>query len=497
MLFNSVQFLIFFPVVLLLYYVLPEKTRKYMLLIASFYFYMSWSFNYVFLILFSIIVTYLGSIYIDKINASDKQEKSKKRSKNLIILTVLSTNLLILFVFKYFNFFFARLFQIINFTGANLQAPYLNWLLPVGISFYTFQALSYTIDVYKGTIKAERRFVNYALFVSFFPQLVAGPIERSGNLLPQLNNLKGFDFENFKQGLKLMLFGFFQKIVIADNIAAIVNTVYENPSDYYGAQILIATVLFAFQIYCDFAGYSNIAIGCAKCMGIKLMQNFKTPYFARSVREFWRRWHISLSTWFKDYLYIPLGGNRKGKTRTYINIIIVFAVSGLWHGAELTFLFWGLLHGAYQIIEILSEKHLSRAKTVLKIKENGILNRATSLLLTFVLVDFAWIFFRANSLSDSIIILKNMFNFDYYTSQYFDITALGVDERQAIIILVSFAILFVCSYLQYSDKTAKLSAKIPEPLKWAGYIAAVNYVLVFGNYSLNSDVAQQFIYFQF
>ncbi len=497
MLFNSGQFLVFFPIVLILYYVLPQKFRKYFLLIASFYFYMCWSAQYIVLILISIIITFLGGIFIQKTNDNKAEENIKRKHKNLILFGVLSSNLLILFVFKYFNFFFSRLFQILGFIGLNFDEPVLNLLLPVGISFYTFQALSYTIDVYRGTIKAENRFVNYALFVSFFPQLVAGPIERSGKLLPQIDNLKGFDYSNFTDGLKLMLFGFFQKVVLADNIAIAVNTVYNDVNNYFGAQVLIATVLFAIQIYCDFAGYSNIAIGCAKCMGIKLMQNFNTPYFASSVKEFWHRWHISLSTWFKDYLYIPLGGSRRGKLRTYINVIIVFVVSGLWHGAELTFVFWGLLHGIYQVTGEIFSPVKAKISNTLQFNKHSVIYKISTCLVTFIFVDFAWIFFRANNLSESFIVIKNLFNLNYYSFDYFNLTLLGLTNTQSIVIVIGILVLFIASLMQYNNTITSLSQKIPSPLKWAGYIIAVNVVLAFGSYGTMPGAGAQFIYFQF
>ncbi len=497
MLFNSWQFLVFFPIVLIFYYILPQKARKYFLLLASLFFYMNWSASYVFLILFSIVATYFGGIFIERINVSNRQEAQKTKGKKAVLTAVLAVNLFLLFLFKYFNFFFARLFQVINFSGLELEVPYLNLLLPVGISFYTFQALSYTIDVYRGTIKAEHRFVNYALFVSFFPQLVAGPIERSKNLLPQIDDLSGFDFNNFKQGLKIMLFGFFQKVVLADNISVVVNTVFNDANNYFGAQVFIASLLFAIQIYCDFSGYSLIAIGCAKCMNVKLMQNFKNPYFARSIKEFWSRWHISLSLWFKDYLYIPLGGNRKGTLRTYINVFVVFVVSGLWHGAELTFLFWGFLHGFYQIVGSVTNNARSKMRKALHINENKAFYNIYSRLITFFLAAFAFIFFRANSMSESVVIVKNMLNLKYYALEYFNITSLGIDNTQAIVIIVGLVFLFICSYLQYTGKYVKLGEKTPAPLKWAGYILVVNLILIFGNYGPASSSASEFIYFQF
>ncbi|MDF4201837.1 MBOAT family protein [Maribacter sp. SA7] len=311
----------------------------------------------------------------------------------------------ILFLFKYYNFFNDSIFGLLTDWGIRMTLPNFDLLLPVGISFYTFQAVGYTIDVYRGDIKSEKHFGIYALFVSFFPQLVAGPIERAVNLLPQFKETKKIDYAQAAQGIKLMIWGYFMKIVVADRLAIYVNSVYGIPEYHSSITLFIATIFFAFQIYCDFAGYSNIAIGCAKIMGFDLMTNFRRPYFAQSCAEFWSRWHISLSTWFKDYVYIPLGGNRVGTTKNYRNILITFVISGLWHGANWTFVIWGGLNGLYQVLfKIL--KISPKRKT-----ENTEFNfiYIGNLILTFVLISFSWIFFRANTFTDALVIIERMF----------------------------------------------------------------------------------------
>ena len=363
MLFNSLNFLIFFPIAALLYWVLPHKVRWVWLLIASYYFYMCWNASYALLLATSTLITYLSGLLIGKANRV-KNEKKRVRLRKFWVFLSFTLNLGILFFFKYFSFAVDNLNLILNALHMKLITPDFDVLLPVGISFYTFQALSYTVDIYRGDLPPERNLGKYALFVSFFPQLVAGPIERSKNLITQLHEKHTFCYTEVKNGLLLMLWGFFQKLVIADRAAILVNQVFNQYNEYAGFQIAIAVLLFAMQIYCDFAGYSNIAIGAAHVMGFSLMKNFDRPYFSKSIPEFWRRWHISLSTWFRDYLYIPMGGNRKGTFRKYFNVMVTFLASGLWHGASWNYVAWGLLHGLYQVIGGL----LNHWKTVLQLQ---------------------------------------------------------------------------------------------------------------------------------
>ncbi len=401
MTFNSAVFLLFFPIVLLFHFFTPKKYRVIPLLIASYYFYASWNFGLMSLILFTTAVSYFAGIYIEKTDS--------KKVKKLLLTVTLIACFGVLFFFKYFNFFSSVVFSAARLFGAAGEGISLKLILPVGISFYTFQTLSYVIDVYRGSIRAERNFLYYALFVSFFPQLVAGPIERPENLLPQLKSDLRPERENFIVGGSVMLIGYFKKIAVADFFAGYVNTVYNSPENASGASVILASVLFAVQIYCDFSGYTDIAIGAARIMGIRLMRNFDRPYSSRSVREFWSRWHISLSSWFKDYLYIPLGGNRKGTARTLLNILIVFAVSGLWHGADTTFIVWGVLHGVYQIIGRLTWKARRKAWEKLGVPENGKFLSGLRVFNTFVLTTFAWIFFRANNVADLGTILGKLF----------------------------------------------------------------------------------------
>ncbi len=340
--FNSVNFMVFFPIVLMVYFIIPKKLREIWLLVASYYFYMSWNPTYAILIAGSTVVTFVSGIIVDRCNKSGSLKRGKNKRITLVICLLI--NLGILAVFKYGNFAIESINSILNtFHITTIQRRF-DLLLPVGISFYTFQALGYIIDVYRGDVEVEKRFLRYALFVSFFPQLVAGPIERSKNLLSQMreiSNIKLWNAKRVASGAIMMVWGFFMKMVIADRVSLLVDTVFDNYRMYGSTELILATIGFTIQIYCDFGSYSLIAIGAAKIMGFDLMENFNTPYLATSIKDFWNRWHISLSTWFKDYLYIPLGGNRKGTLRKYVNIMIVFLASGLWHGADWSFVIWG------------------------------------------------------------------------------------------------------------------------------------------------------------
>lgn len=395
MLFNSFRFLLFFPFVCFVYFLLGKnKYRNPFLLIASYFFYMNWKPVYAVLILCSTVLTFAGSLLMEK------YADNKQRRKTVLIVNLL-LNLGILFGFKYFNFINENVFDLLSYLRLRWTVPNLDILLPVGISFYTFQAIGYSIDVYRGTVKAERDFPTYALFVSFFPQLVAGPIERAKNLLPQFHTEHRFDADDVAEGFRLMVWGFFMKLCVADVLSDYVDAVYNNVAYHNGTSMLLATFFFAFQIYCDFAGYSNIAIGSARIMGFRLMENFRQPYFSTSIKEFWKRWHISLSSWFADYLYIPLGGNRVKYGRHLINLMITFLVSGLWHGANWTFVFWGFLHGSFLIVE-----SILRKCTPPKLRQRIPLSIRT--LYCFILVCFAWIFFRANTLPDAFSVIHNI-----------------------------------------------------------------------------------------
>ena len=402
-------------------------------------------------------------------------------------------NLFILFMFKYFNFTSQLISDIAGLFMFSVIPLRFNHLLPIGISFYTFQALSYSIDVYMGKAEPVKHFGKYALFVSFFPTLLAGPIQRITRLFTQLEEAKRPDAENIKYGLSLILWGLFKKIVIADRLSVLVNTVYNKPTDYNGMEILIATIFFTFQIYCDFSGYSDMAIGSAQVLGFDLLENFNHPYLAKSVTEFWKRWHISLTSWFRDYLYIPLGGNRR---HHLINILIVFGVSGLWHGASLTFIIWGLLNGIYQISEKLMAPHSKKAFEMLKINTETITYRVFKTFITTVLVGFSWIFFRANNLNDLGVVLDKLFRFDYFNAVSFGrVYALGLNEGNVIFAVISIAFLLAAELLEERRSVYHKLQSEPFLTKTFAYIILVLVIMVFGIYG--DKQAAQFIYFKF
>lgn len=481
MLFNSIDFLLFFPVVCVVLFLLPKKVQWLWLLITSYYFYMSWNEKYALLILTSTIITFTTGLLINRAN--------EVRVKKFLVFISFFSNLSILFFYKYYDFATETLNAITSKFSLNIDYPVLDVLLPVGISFYTFQALSYTMDVYRGDIKAERHFGKYALFVSFFPQLVAGPIERSTSLLPQFSEKKEFDYYRVRDGLFIMLCGFFKKIVIADRLAVLVDTVYNNPTEYDGFSLIIATIFFSFQIYCDFSAYSDIAIGTAKVMGYDLMDNFKRPYLSKSIGEFWRNWHISLSTWFKDYVYIPLGGNRVSQIRVYRNIFLVFVISGLWHGASWNFIIWGALHGLYLIFEILFKPIKNKILGIFKIKKETYSFKLSQVIKTYFLVCLAWVFFRANSLSDALYILKNTINLNS-----FNLKKLGLDEANFAFSI--FLIIFLISIQLIQRKTSIKEIIYKENLlvRWSVFIFLIITTIFFGYYT---DEPAVFIYFQF
>ncbi|MBR5308769.1 MAG: MBOAT family protein [Clostridia bacterium] len=434
MTFNSLAFLAFFPIVLLFHFLTPRKYRVVPLLILSYYFYACWNVKLMGLILFTTVVSYVSGLLMEK--------TEKKGVRRLLLTVTLIACLGVLFFYKYFNFFVSTVGSVVSlFTGEpNAVSGALELILPVGISFYTFQTLSYVIDVYRKSIDAEKNFLYYALFVTFFPQLVAGPIERPENLLPQLKKEHKLTRDNFVNGAAIMLIGYFKKIAVADIIAPYVNSVFNNPEKATGLTVIVASCLFAMQIYCDFSGYTDIAIGCARIMGIRLMQNFNRPYSAKSIKEFWARWHISLSSWFKDYLYIPLGGNRRSKVRNMLNIMIVFTVSGLWHGANMTFVIWGALHGFYQIIGRLTIKARNAMLSKIGLSEESILVKVWRTFFTFVLVTFAWIFFRANSISDLGVLLSKLVNLGGIGSLE---SVMGLSLSSALMIVLAIALLIL------------------------------------------------------
>lgn len=502
MLFNTPEYILFLPIVVFIYYLIPKKIRYIWLLGVSYYFYMQWNPLYISLLFLCTLITYIGGLILEKLKNSeaDTIEKIRKRKKLCFILCIVA-NLGILGFFKYASFAVSILNRTLSYIGAGPVSWEADILLPVGISFYTLQALGYLIDVYRGDIYAERNFIRYALFVSFFPQLVAGPIERSKNLLVQLHESHPFDYENMRKGLMLILYGLFLKMVIADRAAVIVDTVYGNSSGYPGFYIAVATVLFAIQIYCDFYGYSTIARGSALLMGITLMDNFQAPYFSKNVREFWRRWHISLSGWFRDYLYIPLGGSRKGMKRKEINRLFVFGVSGLWHGASLAFLLWGLMNGFYQVMEDFADQLWQKLQSLAGERMQmaaRFSKRLFQTMLTFFLVTFAWLFFRSGGLTESLVMIRNLFGSFNWTI-LFDgsMYELGVEREYMNVLLVSIFVLFVIDYYKYRGKdVVEVFLRQGWWLRVSAIMMLIFSILLYGCYGEIYDT-QQFIYFQF
>lgn len=498
MLFNSTEFLIFFPIVVLIFFILPQKLRKYQLLIASYYFYMCWNARYALLLLFSTLVTYLSGLFIERIKNAALSEEEKTLKKKLVVAASFILNLGVLFYFKYTNFALSLLSGLAARVHIQLNVPQFDIILPVGISFFTFQALSYTMDVYRDEIYAEKNFFRYALFVSFFPQLVAGPIERSKNLLKQLSEFKSFDFGRARDGFLLMLWGYFLKLVMADRIAVFVNTVYGDIESYGGFYLVIASMLFAVQIYCDFSGYSIIAKGAAQILGIELMENFDAPYLATSVADFWRRWHISLTSWFKDYLYIPLGGSRKGKLRKYLNKLIVFLVSGLWHGASISFVVWGGLNGIFQIVGEILMPVRNRMVEILHLNRESLGHKIINIIGTFVLVDFAWIFFRADSFGQAIAVIKSIFTVHnpwiLFNNALFEC---GLDEKNFYLMLIGIGIMIFADACK--TKGIIVRQVILQQDAWFRWIAVaviITAILTFGVWGPAYNEAE-FIYFQF
>lgn len=496
MLFNSVEFLIFFPIVTLIYFIIPHRVRYIWLLVCSYYFYMCWNAVYALLLFGSTLITWLSGLAIDAYKKKDDEE-SKLRCQGMVAISFV-LNLSILMVFKYTGFIIDNLNLLFGRIGVTFALPEFNILLPVGISFYIFQALSYTVDIYRGDVKVEKNLLRYSLFVSFFPQLVAGPIERSSRLVAQLYERHYFDFDRMARGLMLMLWGYFQKMVIADRVAVLVSQVFDYYTYYSGLQVFIGCIFFAVQIYCDFAGYSMIAVGAAQVMGFDLMENFRRPYLAVSVADFWRRWHISLTSWFRDYLYIPLGGNRKGKLAKYRNIMIVFLTSGLWHGANWTYIIWGGLNGLYQIVGELLRPVREGVKKVFRVKKDAASSRLLSMLITFLLVDFTWIFFRADNLSAAVGVIRQLFS-GFNLSVLFDgsLYSMGLSQIDFTIGILAIIVLLAVDILHERDFRIRswiLSQGIW--LRWTIYMAAIFSILLFGFYGPNYDAAQ-FIYFQF
>lgn len=462
MVFNSLQFLVFFMVVSILYYQLKtQRSRIWLLLLSSCYFYMSFVPVYILILGATIVIDYFAGILISG---------STGKSRKLWLTTSLLANVGILVFYKYFNFILDNLDPIVHYISPHYQLPYLTILLPIGLSFHTFQAMSYTIEVYRGNQKPERDFVVYALYVMYYPQLVAGPIERPQNMIYQFHEYKEYDWQNVKEGLARMLWGFFKKVVIADRVAIAVDYAFEQHATLSSWSLLVAAMLYSFQIYCDFSGYSDIALGASRMMGIRLMENFNQPYISRSISEFWTRWHISLSTWFRDYVYIPLGGNRKGENRRKLNSMIIFLLSGLWHGANWTFVAWGALHGT--LVTLSRRKKQEQKSNVIRI--------VLAVVLNFLIVTGCWVFFRASNVMQAIRFITGIVSFKGGPSKF------GLSTMELLASALFIAIMMVREYKWNShyirsDRSFALYA-----------VAVVAVCYFFGVFGEN-----QFIYFQF
>jgi alginate O-acetyltransferase complex protein AlgI len=471
-LFNSIEFLIFFPVVTILYFVLPHKYRWFMLLVASCIFYAFFKAIYLLILVFTIIIDYYAGIWIE-------QAETKRKKKRFLVLSLIA-NIGVLAVFKYYNFLNSNIEGILSFFGYHNPVPYLKILLPIGLSFHTFQAMSYTIEIYRGNQKAEKHFGIYALYVMYYPQLVAGPIERPQNVLHQYHEKHSFDFDNVVKGLNMMAWGFFKKIVVADRLAVYVNEVYKDIPNATSASALIAVIFFSIQIYCDFSGYSNIAIGASKVMGIDLMANFDRPFLSRNITEFWRRWHISLSTWFNDYLYTPLAINMRnlGKLAIALALFITFFISGLWHGAGWTFIVYGCIHGIALIYEFLTKKLRKRAAK----KIPSIIYDNVSILLTFCFVSFSWIFFRSPTFDHARAMLNKI------GELHFSLTLTQLTAQKGPVNLIVSVLAIALAYI--------FSKSIPRDFRYK-YDFMFLLVMTLMIIILSNNATGEFIYFQF
>jgi D-alanyl-lipoteichoic acid acyltransferase DltB (MBOAT superfamily) len=483
MLFNSIDYLLFLPVVVALYFAIPAKWRWILLLMASYFFYMCWKAEYVILIMISTLVDYYAGVKMG-------QMPSKKKKKPYLVLSLM-VNLGMLAGFKYLDFFSASANMLFGQLDIDQQLPIYNILLPVGISFYVFQSLSYTIDVYRGSVEPEKHAGRFALYVCFFPQLIAGPIERSRHLLPQIHHSSDFDQRRLVSGLKLMLWGFFKKLVIADRLGLFVGNVYGNPSEFTGLPIVLATILFAFQLYCDFSGYTDIARGSARIMGFDLMINFNRPLIARSLRDFWNRWHISLTTWFRDYLLYSLPyikGKQIVMGKIYRNLIITYIIMGLWHGAAWTFVIFGLFHGVLLVLETITERQRNWLFRKTGIDNVPFVRIGVSIVVTFSILAFSLLFFRADSLADSRLLISNAFDFSSFGASVSDI----VKDYEVMFGMLMVVFLMIAEYLHEKYDLVRVLALRHVMIRWPVYIGFFFFVLLFGVLH-----KQMFIYFQF
>ena len=481
MLFSTAAFAVFMTVTFLAYWLLPHKYRWIFILMANAWFYISYDVRYLAVILVTMLASYICAILIEK------QDVAKK--KKIIMTTGVVVTLSLLLVFKYLNFALYTVAKVLNRLSIPMQETTLRLIMPVGISFYTFMAVGYIIDVYKGKTQAVRHFGKYAIFVSFFPNISSGPIERAGHFIPQIDKEKTFDYDSVVYGARLLLLGLIKKIVIADMMTKYVDEVFNKVPQHHGICFAWATLLYTFQIYCDFSGYSDMAIGVARMLGFDLLTNFRQPYLSSSIKEFWGRWHISLSTWFRDYVYIPLGGNRCSKTRRDLNLLITFLCSGLWHGASWTFVLWGGIHGICQIIE----NRIKDATGLTREKEKTLTKPVKVLLtlLTFCIVSYAWMFFRANSISEAFYIVRSMFT---------DLSISGAMEQMTMsgrsVVKTTLAIILLIIFDLFNERKDMLMqlGRLKAPLRWVIYIVSAIVVIAL---KVNNQFAQEFIYYKF
>ncbi|MBO4331487.1 MAG: MBOAT family protein [Oscillospiraceae bacterium] len=486
--FNSLDYLLFFPAVVLIYFLFPKKIRTYWLLAASYYFYMSWNAGYGLLVLFATVITYLCGLGLERAKKLGEEPK-RRRCKRAVIIAGLAVIFGMLIYYKYSDFAAGNINVLLAKLGTAGRLRRVDILLPVGISFFTFQAAGYLIDVYRDNIEAEKNPFRYALFISFFPHIAAGPIERAGDFLPQLKDPPGFDTENARSGLLTMAYGLFMKIAVADNIAAVVDPVFNAPDDHSGMTLLFATLLFAVQIYCDFNGYTQIAIGSARVLGFKLRQNFNSPYMGLSVKDFWKRWHISLTSWFRDYLYIPLGGNRKGKIRKHVNTMIVFLCSGLWHGAAWQFVVWGGLNGLFSVVEDAVKPAKKRLCARLSINTDAFMYKAFQRAATFVLISFTWLFFRADDLAAAFHMLE-MIAEDFRLAWLFNFGFVDVfgSPYALMTVLIPLIAVIVTDVMNYHGKDVKAAIFRQQTVfRWIIYAVIMLAILYWGLYGADYE----------
>ena len=480
--FLSPAYLLFFPCTALVYFLLPRRAKNPWLLAASWFFYLCAKPIYLVFLLFAVCSTYVTGLVLE----------GRGRKKGPLALCA-ALNLGLLVVFKYLNFAISLAGRGLAALGLDFSAPVLDLLLPAGLSFYLFQAVGYAVDVYRGKIPAQRSFLRHALFLSFFPSLLSGPINRAGDLAPQFEQAHPFCYGDLRAGLLRFLWGAFKKLVLADRLAVAVNTVFAAPHDFGALQVFAAAAAFSLQIYCDFSAYSDMALGSARMMGFRLRENFRTPYFSQSIQEFWRRWHISLSSWFRDYLYIPLGGSRKGTGRKYLNVLIVFAVSGLWHGAALSFVVWGLLNGLYQVAGALTAPARDALRGAIGLREGRAATALWRMLWTFLLSTAAWVFFQAGSVAGALDVFSAMLSGPLLTHP---VTAVGLDRAELLCAVLGLLALLIVDALSVRTDLISRVLAAPRPARWAVYLGLLLATVIFGSYGAGYD-AQNFIYFQF